>query len=140
MATTVVMVTTVGGADLKSDPPLVQCSTMYVRESSLVGGDTAGGLQVRVTSDVLDMVDTTFKSRTLLGAVCVCVCVCVCMYVCACVRACVRVCVCVCVCACVCVWYVCVRVCVCVHNVEKEFDSWISISCRKRFLSRRLQC
>ena len=47
----------------------MQCSTMYERESSFMGGDTMGGLQVRVTSDVLDMVGTTFRSRTLLGAV-----------------------------------------------------------------------
>lgn len=31
-----------------------------------------GGVQVRVTSDLLDMVEATFKSRTLLGAACMC--------------------------------------------------------------------
>ncbi len=61
---------------------------MYESESSFIGGDTTGGLQDRLTSEILDMVDTTLRSRTLLGAVCIHMCmhVCVCACVCTCVH------------------------------------------------------
>lgn len=47
----------------------MECSTTYVRElSSIFMGEFIGGFQVRVALEMLDVVETTFRSCTLSGA------------------------------------------------------------------------
>ena len=54
---------------LNAEAPPEECSKRYVRGwPSLLVEELVGGFQVRLTLEVLEVVETTFKSSTLSGA------------------------------------------------------------------------